>query len=236
MRLSHKQQFFIALAAFLILGIPFKVMTLIEGFTEVRPVNAVVPLAGLICGPLGVIACGVGNLISDFFGTLNEASGIGFVSNMLGAYIPYRLWHMVSIESPNVHKVGNLLKYIWICFVAALVIAWSLGLGMYYFLGQWIEEMYTYVFFNNFGFSIVLGLPLLIMLTSPDINIQCEPRPKRCVLLKDTRARWIFSILFTLVMTCILVLIVVFQMSPVNQPVFLILSIIGIAGLIPLFL
>lgn len=231
MKLSKKKQFGIVLAAFLILGIPFKVMILVERFTEVRPVNAIPPLAGLICGPLGALACGIGNFISDFFGTLNSASGIGLISNMLGAYLPYRLWHIYSHEAPNVHSIQNILKYIGICYTVALVVAWSLGFGMYYCLGQWMEEMYTYVFFNNFGFSIVLGLPLLILLTSQDVQIECAKAPSETMFLKNAKFRQIFFIFYTILMSVFLILVVFFQMSPVGQPLFMILSLGGLLGL-----
>lgn len=232
MRISKWKQFGIVLAAFLILGIPFKVMILVEGFTEVRPVNAIPPLAGLICGPLGAVACGIGNLFSDFFGTLNNASGIGFISNILGAYLPYRLWHIYSDEAPNVHSIKNILKYIGVCTIAALVVAWSLGFGMYYLLGQWMEEMYTYVFFNNFGFSIVLGLPLLIMLTSKDVQIECAKAPRKYYLLRGSKSRRLFFIFYAILMSSFLILVCGFQMSPVGNPLFLIFSIGGILGLI----
>lgn len=91
MKLSKQKQFFIVFAAFLALGIPFKVMVLVEGFTEVRPVNALPPIAGMICGPLGALACGVGNMIADLFGTFNGTSVLGFFGNMAAAYLPYRM-------------------------------------------------------------------------------------------------------------------------------------------------
>ena len=170
------------LAAFLVLGIPFKVMVLVEGFTEVRPVNSLPPIAGMICGPLGALACGVGNMIADLFGTFNGTSVLGFFGNMAAAYLPYRMWHIYSDEQPNLHKNTNILKYVLICFSAALSVSWILGFGLYYFFGTWIEEIYTYVLFNNFGFSVGLGAPLLIMLSSDDVNIACAQGPKRYLI------------------------------------------------------
>lgn len=59
MRLSKTARFVIVLAAFLVLGISFKVMVLVEGLTEVRPVNAIPVVAGLTCGMIGALACGM---------------------------------------------------------------------------------------------------------------------------------------------------------------------------------
>lgn len=158
MKLSKPKQFLIVLAAFLVLGIPFKVMVLVEGFTEVRPVNAIPPVAGMICGFTGALACGIGNLIADLFGTFNTTSLLGFVGNFAAAYLSYRLWHIYSAEEPNLHKNMNILRYVLVSFNAALSVSWFLGLGLFYFFGTWVEQVYTYIFYNNFGFSIGLGM------------------------------------------------------------------------------
>ena len=98
-----------------------------------------------------------------------------------------------------------------------------------------MEEMYTYVFFNNFGFSIVLGLPLLILLTSKDVQIECAQAPSRTMFLKNEMFRQIFFALYTIWMSLFLILVVFCQMSPVGQPLFMILSIGGLLGLFFVF-
>lgn len=232
MKLSKPKQFFIVLAAFLALGIPFKVMVLVEGFTEVRPVNAIPPIAGMICGPLGALACGVGNLIADMFGTFNATSVLGFFGNIAAAYLPYRLWHIYSDEQPNLHKNINILKYVLICFSAALSVSWFLGFGLYYFFGTWIKNIYTYVLFNNFGFSVGLGMPLFIMLSSDDVRIECAQRPKKYLILKNERLRKIVPIIHTAVLTVIMVLVLAFHISPADNILLGILSAAGICGMI----
>ena len=220
------------LAAFLVLGIPFKVMVLVEGFTEVRPVNSLPPIAGMICGPLGALACGVGNMIADLFGTFNGTSVLGFFGNMAAAYLPYRMWHIYSDEQPNLHKNTNILKYVLICFSAALSVSWILGFGLYYFFGTWIEEIYTYVLFNNFGFSVGLGAPLLIMLTSDDVNIACAQGPKRYLILKNEKMKKSIPVIHTLIMAVIMVFILVFHFSPADSITLGILTVAGVCGMI----
>ncbi|WP_455527458.1 hypothetical protein [Huintestinicola sp.] len=232
MRLSKPKQFFIVLAAFLALGIPFKVMVLVEGFTEVRPVNAIPPIAGLVCGPLGALACGAGNLIADMFGTFNQTSVLGFFGNFAAAYLPYRLWYIYSDEQPNLHRNVNILKYVLICFSAALSVSWFLSFGLYYFFDTWIEEIYRYVFFNNFGFSVGLGMPLLIMLSSDDVNIVCEPKCKRYLILRDEKLKRIFPVIYTLNMTLIMAAVLVFHLSPADNTALGVFSAIGIFGMI----
>ena len=220
------------LAAFLVLGIPFKVMVLVEGFTEVRPVNALPPIAGMICGPLGAFACGVGNVIADLFGTFNGTSVLGFFGNMAAAYLPYRLWHIYSDESPNLHKNINILKYVLMCFSAALSVSWFLGFGLYYFFGTWIEEIYTYVLFNNFGFSVGLGAPLLIMLSSDDVNIACAQRPKKYLILKNDKLKKSIPVVHTLIMAAIMVSILIFHFSPADSITLDVLTVAGVCGMI----
>ena len=232
MKLSKPKQFFIVLAAFLALGIPFKVMVLVEGFTEVRPVNALPPIAGMICGPLGALACGVGNIIADLFGTFNGTSVLGFFGNMAAAYLPYRMWHIYSDEQPNLHKNVNILKYVLICFSSALSVSWFLGFGLYYFFGTWIEEIYTYVLFNNFGFSVGLGAPLLIMLSSDDVNIACAQGPKRYLILNNEKMKKSIPVIHTLIMAAIMVFILIFHFSPAGSITLGILTAAGVLGMV----
>ncbi len=164
LKISTWKKFIITFAAFLVLGISFKVMVLIEGLTEIRPVNAIPVVAGLVCGPIGAIACAAGNLVSDIAGTFSQKSVLGAVANLMAAYLPCRLWHQLSREQPNLHSVKNIFRYVLISFVNAMTTAWILAFGIYIFWQEWVEQVYIYVFWNNFGFSLGLGMPLLIIL------------------------------------------------------------------------
>lgn len=226
------KRFLIVFGAFLALGIPFKVMVLIEGFTEVRPVNAIPPIAGLICGPIGALAVGLGNLVADLFGTFGASSALGFFGNMIAAYLPYRLWYIYLPGEPHVHTNQNILKYVLICFFTAVTVAWMLGFGLYYFFGQWIEQVYTYVAYNNFGFSVGLGLPLFIMLTSDDIKVRCAPGPKKYYLLKNTRLRRIVPMIHGVIMAAVFIAVAGFHCSPAAGSWLHVLSAGGMIGLV----
>lgn len=228
--------FFIVLGAFLVLGIPFKVMVLIEGFTEVRPVNAIPPVAGLICGPIGALACGIGNVIADLFGTFSVSSVLGFFGNMLAAYLPYRMWHIYSQEEPNFHKNKNIGIYIFICLSAAVTVGWILGFGLYYFFGQWIESIYTYVIYNNVGFSVGLGLPLFIMLSSDQVKVPCVSGPRRFLLLKNQKLRKILPVIYTIIMAAVFVGVAVFHCTPETDGWLHIFSAVGLVGLVMILL
>lgn len=231
MKIGKLKGFLIALLAVLVLAIPFKVMVLVEGFTEVRPVNALPPVIGFVFGPLGAIACGIGNLIADVFGTFNITSLLGFVANMLAAYLPYRLWYIYSDEAPNFHKNVNIGKYIFICLSAALSVAWLLSFGVYFFVHQWIEQIYTYIFWNDFGFSIGLGMPIFIILTSKDVNIQCADRPSKYLFLKNRKTALLVPIVHTAIMLCMFIGVCVLHLNPGEQSWMYVLSTLGALGL-----
>ena len=176
MKLTPFKRFIFSAVPFAVLGAAFKVMTLVEGLTEIRPANAIPMIAGLLCGPAGAFGCAAGNLIADFFGSLSWASILGMAGNFLAAYLPWRLWHLFSREKPNVHTFRNLALYAGLSLVSALTVAWFLSFGLELFFGHWVENIYKYIFNNNFAFSLGLGLPLFIVLTSDSVNVEpCAP-------------------------------------------------------------
>ena len=207
MKWNPKKQFLLTMITFAILGAAFKVMVLVEGLTEVRPANAIPMIAGLAFGPVGALGCACGNLAADLFGTFDWTSALGFAGNFMAAYLPYRMWHLLSGESPNVHTWRNLALYAWLSLISALTVAWLLGFGLECFFGLWIASIYRYVFLNNFGFSLALGLPLFIVLTSDGIRLSMRDAPraaKRFRWPKDGRAVSFVAVLYTLCMLFIL--------------------------------
>ena len=231
MILSKRNQFLITFAAFFVLGAAFKVMVLVEGFTEVRPVNAIPPVAGLAFGPIGAIACGLANLAADLFGSFGWSSSLGVAANFVAAYLPYRLWHLFSPESPNLRSGKNILLFSGICLTSALTVAWFLAFGLYTFFGLWIEEVYTYVFFNNLGFSLLFGLPLLIVLTSDSVSLSlCKPAKPiifgRCNIKGPACAAYL------LLMLTIFACVFIFHIDPQNAPWLHGLSALSLLGLL----
>lgn len=189
LRIGKKKQFALLFLAFVFLGSCFKVMVLVEGFTEIRPVNAIPVLAGLLFGPVGAWACAFGNLAADCFGTLQPTSTLGFVGNFVGAYLPYKLWYIYRREAPHVHTVANLLLYVWITFVSSLAAAWIIAGGIWFLFGLYIEKLALYIFMNDFMFPLIFGLPVFIVLTSDSINISCEAEKKSCVPISERLKR-----------------------------------------------
>jgi len=151
-------------ALYAALLIPFKAIPLIPGFTEIRPGNVVPVVAGLLFGPPAAWGCAFGNLIADFFGTIGPGSFFGFIGNFLLAYVPYRLWRMLSPRHRATGVASQAVLYVIVAVVGsmtcAVVIGWGcemLKLAPYAFLTAVIT-------INNAAAAIILGplvLPLL---------------------------------------------------------------------------
>ena len=165
---------------FIGMAIPFKVMVIIEGLTEVRPVNAVPVVAGLLLGPAVAWGCAIGNLIADLFGTFSKASLLGFIGNFIAAYLPYKLWHISTRgETPNVKSYNNLMKFILITAIAALATALIIACGLDVLLGMWIPKVFWIIMLNDLGFPILIGLPVFIVLTSEESTLKITV-PEKC--------------------------------------------------------
>jgi len=157
---------------FIGMAVPFKVMVLIEGLTEVRPVNAVPVVAGLLFGPAGAWGCAVGNLIADLFGTFSKGSVLGFIGNFIAAYLPYKLWHIFKKgEAPNAKSYINIGIYVLISAIGALATGILIACGIDVFFGFWSPQLFTIICLNDFLFPLFLGLPVFIVLTCEDNKI-----------------------------------------------------------------
>ena len=72
--------------------IPFKLLPIIPGITELRPANVFPVICSLMFGPAGAWGAAIGNLIGDLMGgTYGLGSYFGMVGNFFFGYIPYKL-------------------------------------------------------------------------------------------------------------------------------------------------
>ena len=89
---------------YLIIAIPFKVMNVIPGFTDIRPVMLLKPVYGVFFGIPGCIAFAVGNLIGDVMSdSLQWSSIAGFAANFLGPFAFYLFWAKLSKKIGRAH-------------------------------------------------------------------------------------------------------------------------------------
>lgn len=150
--------------------LPFKGLTLIPGFTSVRPANVFPVIFSLMFGPAAAWGSAIGNLIGDVFGgTFGPASVFGFIGNFFFGLVGYKLWGnlgpLSSGEEPDFRSNAGrqLVEYLVVTLVAAAItaaiIAWGvdlLGLVPFPVLG-------TTITVNNFIAAAVLGPPLLYL-------------------------------------------------------------------------
>src|SRR5215475_15948276 len=80
--------------------IPFKVLPLIPGVTELRPANAVPVVCSLLFGPAGAWGAAIGNLIGEFFGGIGPGDLFGFAGNFLYGFLPYKAWRALGGGDP----------------------------------------------------------------------------------------------------------------------------------------
>jgi sigma-B regulation protein RsbU (phosphoserine phosphatase) len=134
---------------------------------ELSPASALPPIFGLMFGSWGAAGAALGCLASDIMaGFPPEIYILNFFIQFLYAYIPYKLWYTLDIGEhslPKLDTVKNLLKFVIIMFITAVVMSGLLGflmdgLGLYNFV-----SITTLIFaLNNFDFSIMFGTLIII--------------------------------------------------------------------------
>lgn len=159
---------------FLILAIPFKVLfSLVPGMTEVRPANMIPPVLGLIWGPAAAWGIAAANAVSDI---LVSQSGFsvwfpGMIINFFFAYLPYKLWYSFGFRGkpaprPSLSSVSEILRFISVCLVSSLATTVLLAM-LFEALGfQAYTDSALLLFFNNFDFTIVLGIPAVLLMSN----------------------------------------------------------------------
>ena len=158
---------------FAILAVSINVMQFAGGYSQIRPVNAIPAPVGLVFGPIGALSCALGNLLGDLphLADYHGTAVLGFVGNFLSAYIPYKVWRAIDSDVVSVHSWRQIGLYVWSTVLSCLSCALMLGFGLSVFFGQWYGEIVAGIFFNNLTFSLALGLPVLIVLTSTDFGL-----------------------------------------------------------------
>jgi len=110
--------------------VPFKVVPLIPGVTELRPANAIPVVCSFLFGPAAAWGSAIGNMIGDFFGGVGPGDIFGFVGNLVYGYIPYKAWNIIAAgESPISRSPRSIVKYVAVCLAASTLCADLVGWG-----------------------------------------------------------------------------------------------------------
>lgn len=151
---------------YLIIAIPFKVMSVIPGFTDIRPVMLLKPVFGIFFGIPGCIAFAVGNLIGDVMSdSLRWSSIAGFAANFLGPFVCYLFWRRISKESFSLRTRKSLLKQSAVIIISALIEAVIITPAVYLLYPEIDFSLFAVtVLLNGTVFPLVLGIPLMILM------------------------------------------------------------------------
>ena len=156
----------VLLAVFLIVAIPFKVMNVIPGFTDIRPVSLMQPVYGVFFGLPGCAAFAIGNLIGDILSdSLRWSSIAGFAANFLGPFAYYIFWTRISKTPFSLRTGKDLLKQIAVIAVSAIVQAGLITPAVEMIYPEVGSVLFAAtVLLNNSVFPIMLGIPLMILM------------------------------------------------------------------------
>ena len=105
-------------------------LTIIPGFTWIRPANMLSPIFGMLFGIPGCVGTAVGNFIADLLaGYLGVGSIGGFVGNFILAYVPYKFMKDHSMRTArsvfDYYFWGVLVGSVW----CSLYISWWLDIA-----------------------------------------------------------------------------------------------------------
>src|SRR5258707_6118787 len=118
----------ISAALYAAVVVPFKVVPLIPGVTELRPANAIPIVCSFLFGPAAAWGSAIGNMIGDFFGGVSPGDIFGFFANLAYGWIPYKVWELIGRgQSPISRLPLTILEYVIGCLVASVLSAYLFG-------------------------------------------------------------------------------------------------------------
>jgi energy-coupling factor transport system substrate-specific component len=154
--------------------IPFKIATIIPGFTEIRPAVAIPIVFGLFFGPAGAWGAAMGNIIGDIFGgMLTIISVFGFVGNFFLGFLGYKLsekWGWLSTgEGMELRSFKGYMQFFFIVLLSSAACATIIAWGMDAFKIFPFAVFVSIVFLNNLIMPAVIG-PFLFWLLNPRLE------------------------------------------------------------------
>jgi energy-coupling factor transport system substrate-specific component len=150
--------------------VPFKVVPLIPGVTELRPANAIPVVCSFLFGPAAAWGSAIGNMIGDFFGGVGPGDIFGFFANLFYGYIPYKAWGIIAHgQVPISRSAVNFAKYVAVCIAASVLCADLVG---------WGDNLLGFRPFSILGNVIILNNMISALFLSPLILLGVYPRVK----------------------------------------------------------
>ena len=154
------------LGVYLLIALPFKTISIIPGFADIRPVTMLMPVYGIFFGIPGCLANAVGNLIGNIASdSLRWSSIAGFIGNFAYPYLMYLFWTKLRKSPFNLRtsrSVALLAATVIICScVQSLIISPAV---QWYYPDVDIMLFAMIVVGNGTFFPIGFAIPFIIML------------------------------------------------------------------------
>jgi len=159
----------ISAALYAALLIPFKLLPLIPGVTELRPGNAIPIVCSFLFGPAGAWGAAIGNLIGDFFGGFGPGAIVGFAGNFVYGLLPYRMWRALGQHEAAPRGAVGWLAFTGVVAAASAGCAVCVGWGLEALGFVPFAALANIIFFNNFLVAAALA-PLLLRVLQPRVR------------------------------------------------------------------
>ncbi len=207
---------------YFLLTLPQIILNFPDGRSALRISGFIPIVAGLLYGPLGAAACGVGNFLADATGHLQMTDFIGSFGVFVMGYMPYRLWHRLFLSSKSqpvfLESVGSVLKYVFIAVVATFSATAIGAIG-----GQLLHEYSFWGFFPQvalqyFDLSVAVGM-LLFQILSQYTGIRpCIP--KNAYRTNSSAYRFVLDYILCILVAglSVVLLVLSYQTGAVGSP------------------
>ncbi len=149
--------------------IPFKVLPLIPGVTELRPANAVPVICSFLFGPAAAWGAAIGNVIGDFFGGIGPGDFFGCIGNFLYGLAPYKIWELISANQPVPKTFFAWVQFTFTVFLASALCAVFIGWGLNLLGFVPFSVLGNIILFNNFVSSMIFA-PVLLTVFDPRVS------------------------------------------------------------------
>ena len=156
----------ILIAVYLIIAIPFKVISIIPGFTDIRPVMLLKPVFGVFFGIPGCFAFAIGNLIGDIMSdSLRWSSIAGFAANFLAPFVFYLFFVKFAKTEFSLRTGKDLLKQTAAIVVSSVLEAIIISPAVkLIYTDVDVFVMFFTILLNGTVFPLLLGIPLIILM------------------------------------------------------------------------
>lgn len=154
------------LFVYLIISLPFKVLLLIPGFTDIRPVCMLQPVYGIFMGLPGCFAFALGNLIGDIASdSLRWSSIAGFVGNFAYPFLLYLFWTKIRKKLFRLRTMKAVVGLVASFVLCALVQTAIITPAVAFFYPEVDIALFAVsVFCNATLFPIAFSIPFMILL------------------------------------------------------------------------